>query len=55
LQAYWGGLPVALAADRRRVLAGVLLSGEAASGIVTDQPGVVPFIRHLLRRETATT
>ncbi len=53
LVGYWGGLPLALEADRTRAVAGVLREGGGASGIVTSMPGVVPFIRHLLRRETA--
>ncbi len=52
LRAYWGGLPVAVAADRARAVFGVL-GGGTASGIVTELPGVVPFVRHLLRREIA--
>jgi len=53
LEAYWGGLPVALVADRRRAVCGVLAS-DGVRGIATSSPGVVPFLRHLLRRELAT-
>jgi len=53
LLGYWGGLPIAVAADRARAVAGIVLGGGAASGIVTEFAGVVPFIRHLLRRETS--
>jgi sugar-specific transcriptional regulator TrmB len=52
--AYWGGLPLAVVADRRRAVLG-LASGEVANGIATAHPAVVPFVRHLLRRELATT
>ncbi len=55
LLGYWGGLPLAVAADRARAVAGIVLDGGAASGIATEFAGVVPFIRHLLRRETAGT
>jgi len=51
LRAYWGGLPVAVVADRGRAVFGVLLEGRAASGVATSAPGAVPFVRHLLRRE----
>lgn len=53
LHAYWGGLPVAVVADRGRSVFGVIKDGRA-SGIATTSPGAVPFIRHLLRRELAT-
>jgi sugar-specific transcriptional regulator TrmB len=53
LEAYWGGLPVALVGDRRRAVCGVLAS-DGVRGIATSSPGVVPFLRHLLRRELAT-
>lgn len=52
LRAYWGGLPVAVVADRGRAVAGII-TPEGASGMATTSPGVVPFIRHLLRREVA--
>lgn len=51
LRAYWGGLPIAVVADRSRAVFGVLLEGRAASGVATSAPGAVPFLRHLLRRE----
>lgn len=51
LRGYWGGLPVAVVADRSRAVFGVLLQGRAASGVATSVPGAVPFLRHLLRRE----
>jgi sugar-specific transcriptional regulator TrmB len=51
LRAYWGGLPIAVVADRGRAVFGVLLEGRAASGVATSAPGAVPFLRHLLRRE----
>ncbi len=52
LRGYWGGLPVAVVADRGRAVAGII-GPEGASGMVTTSAGVVPFIRHLLRREVA--
>ena len=51
LRAYWGGLPVAVVADRKRAVFGVLAGGQSASGVSTSAPGAVPFLRHLLRRE----
>lgn len=54
IRAYWGGLPVAVVADRRRTVLG-LAAGEVVNGIATAHPAVVPFVRHLLRRELATT
>jgi hypothetical protein len=54
IEAYWGGLPVALVADRRRAVCGVVLGSEDAAGIATGHPGVIPFLRHLLRRELAS-
>lgn len=53
LLAYWGGFPIAVAGDRGRAVAGVVMADGTASGIVTEFAGVVPFIRHLLRREVA--
>ena len=53
LRAYWGGLPVAVVADRKRAVFGVLAGGTTASGIATAAPGAVPFLRHLLRKEVA--
>jgi sugar-specific transcriptional regulator TrmB len=54
IEAYWGGLPIALVADRRRAVCGVVGRSESASGISTEHPGVIPFLRHLLRRELAS-
>jgi sugar-specific transcriptional regulator TrmB len=53
LESYWGGLPVLLVVDRRRAVCGILVS-DGARGIVTSNPGIVPFLRHLLRRELAS-
>jgi sugar-specific transcriptional regulator TrmB len=53
LTAYWGGMPVALVADRAQVVCGII-SDERTEGMRTTSPGVVPFLRHLLRRELAT-
>jgi sugar-specific transcriptional regulator TrmB len=54
IEAYWGGLPVALVADRRRAVCGIVLATGHAAGIATEHPGVIPFVRHLLRREFAS-
>lgn len=54
IEAYWGGLPLAVVVDRRRAVCGVLHHGATASGIATEHPGLVPFLRHLLRRELAS-
>ncbi|MGA2382396.1 MAG: helix-turn-helix domain-containing protein [Gemmatimonadales bacterium] len=54
IEAYWGGLPVALVADRRRAVCGIMRSAGDAAGIATEHPGVIPFVRHLLRRELAS-
>jgi len=53
LAAYWGGLPVAVVGDRRRAVCGIL-APDGVRGIATSNPGIVPFLRHLLRRELAT-
>jgi len=50
LRAYWGGLPLAVVADRSQAVFGIL-GVDAASGVATRAPGAVPFLRHLLRRE----
>lgn len=52
LTAYWGGLPLVLVCDRAHAVCGVI-SGADASGLETRSPGLVPFLRHLLRRELA--
>lgn len=54
IEAYWGGLPVALVADRRRAVCGIVHGGDDAAGFATEHPGVIPFVRHLLRRELAS-
>lgn len=53
VRAYWGGEPLAMVADRSRAVCGIFLPQGGAAGLATDSPGVVPFIRHLLRRELA--
>lgn len=53
VEAYWGGLPIAVVADRRRAVCAIA-SGDAATGVATEHPALVPFIRHLLRRELAS-
>lgn len=54
LRAYWGGLPVAVVADRATAVCGVVEAEGRASGVSTSLPGLVPFVRHLLRRELAS-
>ena len=54
IEAYWGGLPIALVSDKRRVVCGIVLPNGDAAGIATEHPGVIPFMRHLLRRELAS-
>jgi sugar-specific transcriptional regulator TrmB len=53
IESYWGGLPIAVVADRRRVVCAVARAA-AATGVATEHPAVVPFVRHLLRRELAS-
>ena len=53
LTPYWGGLPVLLVCDRSHAVCGVV-SGDRAHGVDTRSPGLVPFLRHLLRRELAS-
>jgi len=53
LVAYWGGEPLVLVADRHRAVCGVFTGDRGAAGIATASPGIVPFLRHLLRRELA--
>lgn len=54
IEAYWGGLPVALVADRRRTVCGVMHGDGTVAGVVTEHGAVLPFVRHLLRRELAS-
>lgn len=53
IEAYWGGLPIAVVADRRRAVC-ALARGAGATGVATEHPALVPFVRHLLRRELAS-
>jgi len=53
IREYWGGLPIAIVADRRRAVC-ALETGSGTTGIATSHPAVVPFVRHLLRRELAS-
>ncbi len=52
LRGYWGGFPLLLVCDRVHAVAGVV-AGDRTSGVETRSPGLVPFLRHLLRREYA--
>ena len=54
IEGYWGGLPLALVADRRLAVCGILQRDQGGMGIATEHAGVVPFLRHLLRRELAS-
>lgn len=51
VRSYWGGLPLLVLADREHAVCGVLGDGEHALGIVSSSPGLLPFLRHLVRRE----
>lgn len=53
LIAYWSGLPVAVVVDRSLALSGTRDAAGAGRGIMTTHSGIVPFVRHLLRRELA--
>jgi HTH-type transcriptional regulator, sugar sensing transcriptional regulator len=53
IEAYWGGLPIAVVADRRRAVCAVA-SSTGATGVATEHHAIVPFVRHLLRRELAS-
>ncbi len=53
LTAYWGGLPMVIVCDRAHAVCGIL-SGDGVTGVQTRSAGVVPFLRHLLRRELAS-
>ena len=52
IRTYWGGLPIAIVVDRRRALC-AMDDGAETSGVATTHPALVPFLRHLLRRELA--
>jgi hypothetical protein len=51
LREYWGGEPLALVSDRSRAVCGVFFPSGNAAGLATGSAGVVPFLRHVLRRE----
>ncbi|HXY19933.1 MAG TPA: helix-turn-helix domain-containing protein [Gemmatimonadales bacterium] len=53
IRSYWGGLPIAVVTDRRRAVC-ALETGSGTTGVATTHPAVVPFVRHLLRRELAS-
>ncbi|HTT67282.1 MAG TPA: helix-turn-helix domain-containing protein [Gemmatimonadales bacterium] len=53
IESYWGGLPIAIVADRRRAVC-ALENRSGTTGVATNHPAVVPFVRHLLRRELAS-
>lgn len=50
---YWSGLPVAMVVDRTLALSGTRDAAGTGRGIITAHNGIVPFVRHLLRRELA--
>jgi sugar-specific transcriptional regulator TrmB len=52
LREYWGGNPVVVIADMDRAVCGII-SGSSAGGMITTMPGIIPFFRHLVRRELA--
>lgn len=51
---YWGGRPLLMVSDRTSAVCGIIHEDGTASGLATVSPGVVPFLRHLLRRELAS-
>ncbi len=53
VRSYWGGLPVLVLADRAHALSGVLGENGRCDGLVSSSPGLLPFLRHLVRREFA--
>lgn len=53
LREYWGGLPVIVIAGRARAVCGILGGDRPSSGIATTMAGIIPFLRHLARREMA--
>lgn len=52
LRDYWGGMPVIVIADVDRAVCGII-AGAATGGLITTMRGVIPFLRHLVRRELA--
>ena len=54
LEAYWGGRPLLVVVDRAASVCGVFAADGSATGMTTRAPGIVPFFRHLLRRELAS-
>lgn len=52
LVSYWSGQPVIVVVDRGLALCGTL-TPEAGRGVMTTHGALVPFLRHLLRRELA--
>jgi len=53
LRAYWSGRPVLVVVDRAQAWCGVEQGPGVGSGVETTHGAVVPFFRHLLRRELA--
>ena len=53
LRRYWGGLPIALVVDRRGAICAVVRD-DAWRGVQAEDSVLVPFIRHLVRRELAS-
>ena len=54
LLGYWGGRPLLLISDRTSAVCGTIHEDGSATGLATTSTGVVPFLRHLLRRELAS-
>lgn len=54
LIAYWGGRPLLVVADHAASVCGIIGADGSALGLATRSAGVVPFLRHLLRRELAS-
>lgn len=54
LLAYWSGRPLAVVLDRSTAWCGIQPEHGGGGGIETAHAALVPFLRHLLRRELAT-
>jgi sugar-specific transcriptional regulator TrmB len=50
---YWSGYPVAVVVDRVEAMSAILFPDGSGGGVAATHAAVVPFVRHLLRRELA--
>jgi sugar-specific transcriptional regulator TrmB len=51
IRSYWGGFPLLVISDRAQAVCGVIAEGGRSEGLVCASRGLVPFLRHLVRRE----